>query len=355
MLCVTGEAGPRQDHAGRGFPGREIQSEHPACLIARGRCSERLAGAEAYLPFLEALDSLIRGNPSVGRVMKTVAPSWYVQLAISLDASVERMMTESPTVSQERMKRELAAFLREISTDAPLLLFLDDLHWADTSTVDIIAYIATKLSAVQLLVDRHLSFIRDAAEQASVPARGAGPAGARRVSGAAARISDGARMSTSISRWNSRVIGFPSQFASLIHTKTEGNPLFMTDVVRYLRDKKVIGEHDGRWALVQTVPEIETDLPASVRSMIQRKIAQLGDADRRLLLAASAQGYTFDSAVVARALALDAGRGGGAAAITRPDPWIRVVPRGRGTSRPYADRSGTGSCTCCIRTRSSKR
>ena len=100
---------------------------------------------------------------------------------------------------------------------------------------------------------------------------------------------------------------FPGQFASLIHTKTEGNPLFMTDVVRYLRDKKVIGEHDGRWALVQTVPEIETDLPASVRSMIQRKIAQLGDADRRLLLAASAQGYTFDSAVVARALALDPG------------------------------------------------
>ena len=41
--------------------------------------------------------------------------------------------------------------------------------------------------------------------------------------------------------------------------------------------------------------------------MIQRKIAQLGDDDRRLLLAASAQGYTFDSAVVARALAMDAG------------------------------------------------
>ena len=80
----------------------EIRLSDPACLIARGRCSERLAGAEAYLPFLEALDSLIRGNPSVGRVMKTVAPSWYVQLAMSLDASVERMMTESPAVSQER-------------------------------------------------------------------------------------------------------------------------------------------------------------------------------------------------------------------------------------------------------------
>ena len=49
------------------------------------------------------------------------------------------------------------------------------------------------------------------------------------------------------------------------------------------------------------------DLPETVRSMIQRKIAQLGDDDRRLLPAASAQGYNFDSAVVARALAMDAG------------------------------------------------
>ena len=52
----------------------------------------------------------------------------------------------------------------------------------------------------------------------------------------------------------------------------------------------MIGREDGHWALVQTVPEIENDLPATVRSMIQRKIAQLGDADRRLLVAASVQG-----------------------------------------------------------------
>jgi predicted ATPase len=80
----------------------------------------------------------------------------------------------------------------------------------------------------------------------------------------------------------------------------------MADVVRYLRDRQVIGEVAGSWRLVQTVPEIENDLPETVRSMIQRKIAQLSDEDRRLLIAASAQGYNFDSAVVAQALAIDA-------------------------------------------------
>jgi predicted ATPase len=305
VLCVTGEAGLGKTTLVEDFL-LQIQSEHSACLIARGRCSERLAGAEAYLPFLEALDSLIHGNPPIGRVMKTMAPSWYVQLAMSLDASVERMLTESPAVSQERMKRELAAFLHEISTDVPLLLFLDDLHWADTSTVDIIAYIATKLTAMHLLViATYRSSEMMLSKHPFLPvALDLQARGVCQVLSLEFLTREDVDQYLALEFPDHR---FPSQFASLIHTKTEGNPLFMTDVVRYLRDKQVIGERDGRWALVQTVPEIETDLPASVRSMIQRKIAQLGDADRRLLLAASAQGYTFDSAAVARALALDAG------------------------------------------------
>ena len=77
-----GRGRSRQDHARRGISVRRSSTLTRPAVIARGRCSERLAGAEAYLPFLEALDSLIRGNPSIARVMKTMAPSWYVQLAI---------------------------------------------------------------------------------------------------------------------------------------------------------------------------------------------------------------------------------------------------------------------------------
>jgi predicted ATPase len=305
MLCVAGEAGLGKTTLVEDFL-TQVHYTNPACLIARGRCSERLAGAEAYLPFLEALDSLIRGNPSLARVMKTMASSWYVQLAMSLDASVERMLTETPAVSQERMKRELAAFLHEVSTDGPLVLFLDDLHWADVSTVDIIAYLATKLTTMQLLViatyrssemvlNKH-PFLPVALD---LQARGVCQEFALEF-----------LTREDVDRYLALEFPehrFPSQFASLIYTKTEGNPLFMTDVVRYLRDKKVIGESEGRWALVQTVPEIETDLPETVRSMIQRKIAQLNAVDRRLLLAASAQGSNFDSAAVARALAMDPG------------------------------------------------
>src|SRR5262249_34258579 len=99
---------------------------------------------------------------------------------------------------------------------------------------------------------------------------------------------------------------FPANFAALIHARTEGNPLFMVDVLHYLRERGQIAEEQGRWALTQSVADIQQELPESVRSMIQRKIDQLSEADRRLLVAASVQGYEFDAAVVAKALALDA-------------------------------------------------
>jgi predicted ATPase len=99
---------------------------------------------------------------------------------------------------------------------------------------------------------------------------------------------------------------FPEEFAALVHARTEGNPLFMVDLLRYLRERGVVARAGGRWALVQAVPDLRQDLPESVRGMIRRKLEQLGADDGRLLAAASAQGHEFDSALVARALGLGA-------------------------------------------------
>jgi len=106
---------------------------------------------------------------------------------------------------------------------------------------------------------------------------------------------------------------FPPEFPQLIYTKTEGSPLFMADLVRYLRDRGVVAVEESslddgshRWTLAQDLPAIERDLPQSVKGMIERKIAQLGEEDHKLLLAASVQGYEFDSAVVAQVLEMEA-------------------------------------------------
>ncbi|MGH9373129.1 MAG: ATP-binding protein, partial [Vicinamibacterales bacterium] len=98
---------------------------------------------------------------------------------------------------------------------------------------------------------------------------------------------------------------FPSEFVRVLHARTEGSPLFIVDLVRYLRDRQAIGERNGRWVLEQSVPEIQRELPDSVRGTITRNIERLDEIDRKLLLAASVQGHEFDSAVVAEAAGFD--------------------------------------------------
>src|SRR5439155_15125341 len=82
LVCVTGEPGLGKTTLVEGFLD-ELAAGGERCGVARGHCSERLAGTEAYLPFLEALDSLLQGEDgaAAARLMKLLASTWYVQLA----------------------------------------------------------------------------------------------------------------------------------------------------------------------------------------------------------------------------------------------------------------------------------
>ena len=97
FLCVTGEPGIGKTTLVEDFLA-ELAAAGRTCTVACGRCSERLAGAEAYLPFLEALESLLHGDggEAVARVMKVVAPTWYVQVVplAAEDSSFARVLQE---------------------------------------------------------------------------------------------------------------------------------------------------------------------------------------------------------------------------------------------------------------------
>jgi predicted ATPase len=80
----------------------------------------------------------------------------------------------------------------------------------------------------------------------------------------------------------------------------------VVDLLRYLQERKVIAQMDGRWSLAPELPDLWEELPESVRGMIQRKLERLDEPDRRLLAAAGVQGYEFDSTAVAGALDLEA-------------------------------------------------
>jgi tRNA A-37 threonylcarbamoyl transferase component Bud32/tetratricopeptide (TPR) repeat protein len=306
IVGVTGEAGLGKSTLTEDFLG-ELAAGPDRPIVARGRCSERLAGSEAYLPVLEALDHLLRrtSSVSVDQLMRTVAPTWYTQVASSSGhPSFAEMRKDAPAVSQERMKRELSALLEELSRVRPLVVFLDDLHWADVSTVDVLNYLAGRLASMRLLV---LLTYRPS-EMALAQNRFAGISSDLRARGLFEEIPLDVLAPGDVERYLALEFPghrFPPAFAAFIHAKTDGTPLFMADLVRYLHDSGCIAEDQGAWRLTRSVETLPRDLPESVRSMIGRKIEQLDESDRRILVGASVQGYEFDSATISEALEVD--------------------------------------------------
>lgn len=297
MICVTGEPGIGKTTLVESVL-EELASRHRPHCVARGRCSERLAGAEAYLPVLEALEGLLRGEAGepASRALAAVAPAWHAQVVPSTHG--RQPVADS---SQERLKRELVAFVREVSGLRPLVLFLDDVHWADPSTVDLLAFLGSRCEGVNVLVV--LTYRPTEMALSRHPILPLQLEWQRHAVGhevALAFLSGDEVDSYLTATFPGH--SFPAGFAQRIHARTEGSPLFVVDLLRYLSDSGAIARRSDGWVLTRTIADVESGLPESVRSMVQRKLGLLDDDDRRLLCVASVQGPEFDSAVVAEIL-----------------------------------------------------
>jgi adenylate cyclase len=302
IVCVTGEPGIGKTALVEDFLSI-LEDSGASCLVARGRCSERLAGTEAYLPFFEVLESLMRGPgaTTAARLMKVLAPSWYIQVApVTSDELAAERLEEAKAGSRSRLRRELGSVVQELARSLPLVFLLEDVHWADPSTIDLLAYLADRFDETRLLVvvtyrPSELLFakspfldiqldLQSRGVCREVPLKFLGPEGVARY------------LALEFPGHH-----FPEQLPGLLHARTEGSPLFLVGVLRLLRDRGALVQSETGWTLAKPLGTLEEELPESVRSMIQRKIDRVDEIDRRLLVAASVQGYEFDSAVVAKA------------------------------------------------------
>src|SRR5262249_42046109 len=157
----------------------------------------------------------------------------------------------------------LAALFQEISRDQPLVVFIDDLHWADVSTIDLLNYLAGHFSDMRVLVvtsyrpsDMLLAKHPFVAVRSDLQGRGMFEEIALTFLPLAAVERSRALQFPSH--------GFPPRLAATIHAKTDGSPLFMADLVRYLHDTGGIVEEQGAWVLARGVSDAPKDLPESV-------------------------------------------------------------------------------------------
>jgi DNA-binding winged helix-turn-helix (wHTH) protein/predicted ATPase len=303
LVCVSGEPGIGKTTLIEEFLEdlSDAARPHP---IGRGRCSERLAGTGAYLPLLEAFQSLLHG-PSAAvhqRALEAHAPSWYAQLLPQRGATAVPD-ARAPAPSQGRLKWEVAAFFHAIAAERPVVLFFDDVQWADTATIDVLAYLTTRFDTLPILIcaayrpSELLS--AHSFSDIKLDLQGRGRCHELRL-GLLTRADLDAYLDLEYPG-----DCFPEAFCDVIYGKTEGNPLFVVDLLRDLRDRAAIVQTGGVWTLARPVPVLELELPESTRSVIQRSIERLDATDRHLLTTASVAGYEFVSSVTAAAAELD--------------------------------------------------
>src|SRR5262249_128310 len=124
-------------------------------LVGRGACVEQYGNAEVYLPVLEALGALCRdrGGDRVIDVFGRHAPTWLVQMPILVRPErLEELQRRVNGVPRGRTMREFAEAIEALSNEAPVVLLLEDLHWTDPSTADLLAVLGTRREPARLLV-----------------------------------------------------------------------------------------------------------------------------------------------------------------------------------------------------------
>ena len=123
--------------------------------IGRGHCVEIHGEGEPYLPMLEALAQLGQSphREALRRVLQRYAPTWLAQLPVLLGHSEhECLQPQLAGVTPLRMLRELAEALEALTMTIPLVLVLEDLHWSDVSTVNLLTYLAQRRDPARLLL-----------------------------------------------------------------------------------------------------------------------------------------------------------------------------------------------------------
>ncbi|MFN8472861.1 MAG: AAA family ATPase [Anaerolineae bacterium] len=259
--------------------------------ILRGGCYEYEA-TTPYLPFVEALRAYVRAQPAsvLRQRLGPTAPE-IARLAPELDAKIGPL-TPNPALSPEderlRLFDNVGRFLASLAGERGLLLFIDDLHWADGATIALLRYLLRNLPADRIFV---LATYREDEIGRSHPLADALVTWHRdRIATRLplSRLSGDETAALLATLFHQATVS--DEFAEAIFQETEGNPFFTEEVVKSLIETGQVyreGEGWGRRAVA------ELAIPPSIREAIGRRFTRLSKPCVETLCSAAALGKTF--------------------------------------------------------------
>jgi tetratricopeptide (TPR) repeat protein len=270
-------------------------------LVLQGGCYE-YEGTAPYLPLAEALRDWAHAQPD--DVLRQRTGSSAVELAKLAPEIAARVgpLTPNPPLppDQERLRLfdHVARLLQGLAPEGGLLLFVDDLHWADHGTLSLLHYLLRRLREERLLI---LGAYRE------VELDRAHPLAASLVDWNRERLATRVQLDRlTLDECHALMTAMLGQarispdLAQAIYRETEGNPFFIEEVIKSLIEGGQIYRHDGEW---QSGDIADLAVPQSIKEAIGRRLDQISAEGIEVLHCAAVLGKAFDFAELSAVIA----------------------------------------------------
>jgi class 3 adenylate cyclase len=271
--------------------------------VVWGCCYEG-EGAPPFGPFAEALTEYAKAAPPeelkkdlgpYGSALSVLSPMLRTRLP-DLPAPVPLQ----PDEERWRLFDALTQFLLMASQRAPIVLVLDDLHWADAGTVAMLRQVARFAQRGRLLLVGAYRDVELGHQHPLADALGAlrREAEYERIALRGFRVAEVGQLLQAIASQE-----VPEALVHSLHTETEGNPFFLREVLLHLMEERKLYRSEGRWRTDYSAREL--GIPDGVREVIGRRLSRLSKEANRLLSTASGCAGVFHLGIAAKAAGLE--------------------------------------------------
>ncbi len=285
-----------------GEPGiGKTRTANELCTYARlrgaqvlvGRCYEG-EGAPAYWPWVQAIRSYVQeSDPDELRTEMGPGAANIAQIVSEVEEQIPGLAPPphlEPDQARFRLFESITSFLRNVARRRPLVLLLDDLHWADKASLLMLQFLARDFKDARLLV---LGTYRDVELGRQHPLAQTLAELAREQVGT--RVLLRGLDDTEVARYIEMTSGMvpPEALVTAVYRETEGNPFFLSEVVRLL-------VADGRLQDAGEMRAWTVTIPQSVREVVGRRLEHLSEECNRMLTIAAVIGREFNLAALER-------------------------------------------------------
>jgi regulation of enolase protein 1 (concanavalin A-like superfamily) len=259
--------------------------------VLAGRCDEQ--GAAPYQPLVDALREYLdtAGSEQVEQAMPPPVACDLVRIVPQIAGKVKEIPAAAPLpaeAAQHALTAAVQQFFASVTThDAPVLLFLDDLHWADEGSLALMHALARQAKNSRLLI---LGTYRDVEVEARHPLeRTLATLNRERL---AQRILLRRLSEPAVAEMVTALVEepLPLSFLAPLHRQTEGNPFFVEEVLKHLVEEGAICQEDGRW---QIQLREQLSVPQSIKVTIGQRLQRLSEDSRDALTLAAVIGQQF--------------------------------------------------------------